>query len=100
MELSPRHHITNVVIFKSDDLLPDTGRFTDTGYTITDLYDTTPTDLTSARLYAAQMTASCFQVTLAEACTNFEIIIIPFVNPDNCDGRILAKKITGRYLAK
>lgn len=89
-------HITrvhNVVIYRSTDELPETSEFSDTGFCIHDLYcNPTETD-EEVRLYAAKMVASYFGVTLEEALGRYEIIVIPFVDVYNDDGRILGREV-------
>jgi hypothetical protein len=85
--------VHNVVIYRSTDELPETSEFSDTGFCIRDLYyGSTATD-EEVRLYAAKMVASHFGVTLEEALRRYEIIIIPFVDAYNDDGRILGREV-------
>ena len=88
---SPGLTIHNVVIYHTTDELPEIGSYSDTGFVVDNLYGTKDPDLEAARVYAAKMTASHFGVNLSSATSEYEIIVVPFVDVYNDNGRILAR---------
>lgn len=83
--------IHNVVIYRTTDVLPEIGSYSDTGFSVENLYGTKDPDLEAARVYAARMTAAHFGVDLPTAVSAYEIIVVPFVDVYNDSGRILAR---------
>jgi len=83
--------IHNVVIYRTTDELPEIGSYSDTGFAVDNFYGMKDPDLEAARVYAAKMTASRFGVNLPTAVSEYEIIIVPFVDMYNDNGRILAR---------
>ncbi len=67
--------------------------YEDTGYVINDLYGSSSREVDKIRAYAVGMVRAFFNVSKEDALTHFEIVIVPFVDIYNDNGRILARRI-------
>lgn len=87
------HHPKNVTVYQEGDLFPELNEFEDILFTVSDMYSVPTPPLEVVRDYAVKMTRSHFGVTIEEAMSHFEIIIIPHSNIYEESGRIFARRI-------